>query len=317
MVAQTMRECNASAPAEAPTRVLTLETCLDDFLLASQVSGLAEDSIKSYKQQIGAYIKYTTDTLGINDPCQVTATDVRKWMRDKQLTCKPGALRSMHGFVYRFFSWLVEEGVLGKSPMANIKPPKIPLQFIKPFSSDQIKKLLALCDENRFLGLRNKTIILLFLETGVRLKEMAQMQIGDIDFDGGIIKIMGKGARERVVAIQEKTQSILLRYLLSRTDNYPNLWVTEERVPLTREGIYKVFYLLRKLAGIQNVRCSPHTFRHTSATMMFEAGAREFEVQALLGHSTLTMTRRYVASINSEKAAEAHKRFSPVEHLKL
>ena len=74
---------------------------------------------------------------------------------------------------------------------------------------------------------------------------------------------------------------------------------------------------LGKLAGLKNVRCSPHTFRHTAATMSLDNGAGEFEVQAMLGHSTLTMTRRYVASLNSEKAAEAHKRFSPVERLKL
>jgi integrase/recombinase XerD len=74
---------------------------------------------------------------------------------------------------------------------------------------------------------------------------------------------------------------------------------------------------LAKRARLKDVRCSPHTFHHTSATMMFEAGARKFKVQAILGHSTLTMTGRYIQSINTEKAAEAHKRFSPVEHLKL
>jgi len=74
---------------------------------------------------------------------------------------------------------------------------------------------------------------------------------------------------------------------------------------------------LGQRAGLKNVRCSPHTFRHTAATMCLDNGAGEFEVQAMLGHSTHAMTRRYVASLNSEKAAEAHKRFSPVEHLKL
>jgi len=74
---------------------------------------------------------------------------------------------------------------------------------------------------------------------------------------------------------------------------------------------------LGKRDGLENARCSTHTFRHTAATMCLQNGAREFEVQAMLGHSMLTMTRRYVASLNSEKAAQAHKRFSPVERLKL
>ncbi len=137
------------------------------------------------------------------------------------------------------------------------------------------------------------------------------------DFTQGIIKVHGKGAKERVVAIQPRTQKILLRYLLSRNDGHRCVWVSEERRPLTHWGIENMVQQLGKRAQLQNVRCSPHTFRHTSATMCLQNGAGEFEVQAMLGHSTLTMTRRYVASLNSEKAAEAHKRFSPVEHLKL
>ena len=128
---------------------------------------------------------------------------------------------------------------------------------------------------------------------------------------------MGKGAKERVVPIQQRTQKAILRYLLMRNDTHRCLWVSEERQPLTLWGIQLMIRTLGKRAGLKNVRCSPHTFRHTSATLMLDSGAGEFEVQAILGHSTLAMTRRYVVSLNSEKAAEAHKRFSPVEHLKL
>ena len=85
----------------------------------------------------------------------------------------------------------------------------------------------------------------------------------------------------------------------------------------TPRGIFQVVKKLGRLANLEGVRCSPHTFRHTAATLALENGALEFEVQAMLGHSTLTMTRRYVSSLNSEKAAEAHKRFSPVRNLKL
>lgn len=146
---------------------------------------------------------------------------------------------------------------------------------------------------------------------------MANIQIEDIDFNRGIIKVMGKGARERVVAIQPRTQKAILHYLINRNDTHPCLWVSEEREPLGLSGIYLMINRLGKQAGLKNVRCSPHTFRHTGATMCLNNDAGEFEVQAMLGHSTLTMTRRYVASINSEKAAEAHKRFSPVERLNL
>ena len=131
------------------------------------------------------------------------------------------------------------------------------------------------------------------------------MQIEDIDFDRGIIRVMGKGARERVVAIQPRTQKALLRYLLVRHDGHRCVWVSEEREPLTEWGIAIMIQKLGKRAGLKNVRCSPHTFRHTAATMSLDNGAGEFEVQAMLGHSTLAMTRRYVATLNSEKAIAA------------
>ncbi len=203
--------------------------------------------------------------------------------------------------------------------MATIRPPRMPKTLIKPFNTEDLQKLIFLCnhDNSPFLGARNKAIIMVFLDTGIRLSEIAGMQLDDLDFTRGIIKIMGKGAKERVVAIQQRTQRALLTYLLMRSDGYRCVWVSEERRPLSFWGVENMIRRLGQQAGLKNVRCSPHTFRHTAATMCLANGAGEFEVQAMLGHSTLTMTRRYAASINSEKAAEAHKRFSPVEHLKL
>jgi len=214
---------------------------------------------------------------------------------------------------------MVEEEILKVSPMLRIKPPRIEKKVIVPFKPEHLKKLLELCcnGPSVFCRLRNRALVLIFLDTGIRLKEMSQIAIDDVDFDRGMIKIHGKGAKERFVAIEQRTQKALLQYLLTRNDEYPCVWVSEERLPLTRGGIAMVFRVLKQLANFKDVRCSPHTFRHTSATMCLEGGAGEFQVQAMLGHSTLTMTRRYVATLNSEKAAEAHKRFSPVERLKL
>ena len=177
--------------------------------------------------------------------------------------------------------------------------------------------MLSLCDESRFLGIRNRAIILTFVDTGLRLSEMAGIQLKDIDFDRELIKVMGKGAKERVVGIGKGTQKSVLKYLLIRRDSYPCLWVTEEGKPMQARGIQIMIRRLGKRAGLQNVRCSPHTFRHTFGTWSLLNGASEREVQSLLGHSSQRMTQQYTATINSEQAVVAHKRFSPIDRMSL
>lgn len=287
------------------------------FLIFCKVEGFAPKTIQNYIDIIKPFIAFCRNELGIENTSYLTAHHIRSYLLTFKDRVKPYTFHDYFRAIKRFFNWLVDEDILAVSPMSNMKPPRIPKTLIQPFRLEDLRSLLYLCDDNTFLGIRNKAIILVFLETGLRLSELANIKIKDIDFDRGIIKVMGKGAKERVVAIQHKTQKAILHYLINRKDNHPCLWVTEEHRPLTFHGIQIMIIRLGQRAGLKNVRCSPHTFRHTAATMCLDNGAGEFEVQAMLGHSTLTMTRRYVASLNSEKAAEAHKRFSPVEHLKL
>ena len=126
---------------------------------------------------------------------------------------------------------------------------------------------------------------------------------------------MGKGQRERTVRIGKKTQKAILRYLLMRKDNYPCLWVSEERKPITAGGIQLMIRKLGKRAGLENVRCSPHIFRYTFGTSALLNGGGEFEVQSLLGHSTLSMARRYVATLASENAVVGHRKRGPVDNM--
>jgi len=198
-----------------------------------------------------------------------------------------------------------------------MRSPRVPKRIIRPFSPDNIRDMLLLCDESKFLGIRNRAIILTFVDTGLRLSEMAGIQLKDIDFDRELIRVMGKGARERVVGIGKGTQKALLKYLLIRRDSHPCLWVTEEARPMQARGIQIMIRRLGKRAGITGARPSPHTFRHTFGTWSLLNGASEREVQSLLGHSSQRMTQQYTATINSEHAIKSHKRFSPVDNMAL
>jgi len=295
---------------------------LNAFLLSCRVDELSPATIRDYQQKIGAFVTLAQSNK-ITSPQKVTANHVRMFLLKLHETCKPVSISDYYRCVKRFFNWLVAEGIIERNPMASMRPPRVPKKEIEPFTPAQLRALLLLCDDNTFLGARNKAIILMFVDTGLRVSEMASIKLKDIDIRRGTIKVIGKGSKERIVRIGKRAQKILLKYLIKRNDNYSCLWVTEERRPLRAEGIQIMIRRLGKRAGLQNVRCSPHTFRHTFADQALRNGAGEFEVQSLLGHSTLTMTRKYAAKINSEYAIKGHqgtkerKGFGPVDRMGL
>jgi len=292
----------------------TLESQLKLFLVTCTVNNLSPRSLEDYSQKIGAFVTFCT-TQEIYKLSEVNTSAIRLFLLGTQQRCKPTSVHGYYGCVCRFFNWLVEEGTIKESPMARMHPPKVPKQLIKPFTQDHIDRLLTLCD-NSFVGCRNRAIVLTFLDTGLRLSELANIQLRDIDIDRETIKVMGKGAKERLVRIGEDAQKALLKYILQRNDRLPCLWLTEERKPLQARGIQQMIERLGKRAGLTNVRCSPHTFRHTFAPWMLKLGADLKTVQSLLGHSTIGQTLRYAESVNSEQAVEVHRRCSPVDNMR-
>jgi len=289
---------------------------LKAFLLSCKVDDLSPVTLKDYEQKIGTFVSFCSD-IGARAPNEVTVNHVRMFLLKLQDRCKPHSIHDYYGCVKRFFNWMVLEGALEHNPMSNIRPPRYPRELISPFKVEHIRDLLLLCDQDKFLGIRNRAIILVFLDTGLRLSELAGIQLSDMDFDRGLIKVMGKGAKERVVGIGRTAQKAILKYLLIRRDDHPCLWVTEEQRPMQFRGIQIMIRRLGKRAGLKNVRCSPHTFRHTFGTRAMLNGASEREVQLLLGHNSDRMTKRYTATITSENVVSRHSQFSPVDKMNL
>jgi integrase/recombinase XerC/integrase/recombinase XerD len=246
-------------------------------------------------------------------------------MSQLQETNKPVSVHCYFRAVRRFFNWSMVEKIIEVNPMSVIRPPRVPEKVIIPFSDDDIFKMVNLCDaRNWFIDRRNKAIILTFLDSGLRLLEMFNVKLADVDLGNGSILVMGKGAKQRFVPISHVTSKAIMSYLYMRSDKYPNMWLSEERVPLkSPNSIQQMIGTIAKRAGVTGVRASPHTFRHTFGTRTLENGANVFQVKALLGHATLDMTRKYSASLDSRQAVEAHhgtagrKGFSPVENMKL
>ncbi len=227
-----------------------------------------------------------------------------------------------YSVVRAFFNWCVREGFLSDSPVAKIKLKNPPMTVVQPFSTHEVLKMLQVCDLDlrngaQLLGSRNKAIILMFLDTGLRVSELANIKIDDIDSERGWVKVKGKGAKERVVRIGATAQRALWRYLVYREKNRSqNLWITEEGRPMKSGGIQVMVLRLKERAGLKS-KGNCHRFRHTFALQFLRKDRNPFNLQYLLGHSDLRMVRHYVSTLGMEDALKAHEGASPADTLGL
>lgn len=288
---------------------------LESFILSCRVDELSDSTISDYSYKIGRFIKYCIATK-ITTLEQITAQEIRLFILELQAKQKPVSTLDYYKCIKRFFNWLLAEELIIKNPMQNIRAPKIPKMIIPVFTEEHINNMLRVCDDD-FIGSRNRAIILILLDTGLRRSELAGMKLEDVDVKTNRLLVMGKGAKQRMVRICPRTMQSLLKYVLQRNDTCPNVWVNQQGEPFLSNGIGRMIERVGKRAGVTGVRCSAHTFRHTAATWSLIGGAREFQVQSMLGHSTLKMTKHYTETLASEDAAEAHKKFSPVENMRL
>jgi site-specific recombinase XerD len=220
-----------------------------------------------------------------------------------------------------FFSWLNSEGVIGTNPFERVKIPRPPRKVIPAFSDSQISSLLSIIDSKSAEGYRDYTIILTLLDTGVRVSELCSLRLDNLWLAEGMLKVMGKGNKERIIPIGKQVQRLLWRYINRYRPepagvNCNFLFLTRDGKPLTKDRVQKIMAYYGTKAGLKGVRCSPHTLRHTAAIKFLRNGGDVFSLQRMLGHASLEMTKRYceLADIDVKRA---HMTASPVDNLDL
>jgi site-specific recombinase XerD len=211
------------------------------------------------------------------------------------------------------FNWSVSEGILEISSLVRIKVPRAEKKVVKALSSNEVNQLIGVLG-NRFEGIRNKAIILILVDCGLRLGELLNIKTSDINMEQQLMKVDGKTG-ERVVRYGKTTSIVLNQYLKLRSEvNGHNdyLWLTEKGITLKDSSVETLFIKLRNKTGIH---VHPHLLRHTFATLWLKNGGDSLMLQRLLGHTTLMMTNRYCQAVGCEDAIESHKKFSPVDGL--
>ena len=228
----------------------------------------------------------------------------------------------------RFFAWVMKEGYIEHNPMDGIimnRPQPVPIEPYRPEHIDRMLKVLdhdwqvATTPRQRMRAARDKAMLLLFLESGLRLEEMAKLRMGDIDLERQRVCVwFGKLGKSRLSGFGPQTKKALWRYLSIRPSEVVGdaLWATEEGTPLGVSGVQMVIRRLKKDAGLQYVRGSVHKLRHTFATAYLRHTRDMKGCRLLLGHSTLTMTERYTTFIDAEDALRAYDGKGPLDWLR-
>jgi len=199
--------------------------------------------------------------------------------------------------------------------------PKAPKTLLPSLSVDQLASLIEAVEVSTAQGQRDYTIMILLVDTGLRVSELTRLKVDDINLERRILKVWGKGARERVVPFGVRAQRALLRYVnFHRPEPAMPLtrefFLTESGQPLKARRVQAIIKRYGEKAGIKGIRCSPHTLRHTAAVMWIRNGGDVFSLQQILGHSTLEMVRVYVNLAQSDVEA-AHRRYSPADNIDL
>ena len=233
-------------------------------------------------------------------------------------------LESRHRYfreVRCFFNWLVAAEYLERSPFRGMRNVRLPQRIVQSFSGDELARLLAACAADSAIGTRDRAMLLTLLDTGVRCSELVQLQLEDLDFADGRLRVLhGKGNKQRVVPFAGRCRDALQLYIGARGALPGPLFLAatghgglREEVGLQPNGLKQMLRRLARATGIPKVHA--HRFRHTFATWAIQHDARELDVQCLLGHSSPDMVRRYSSSYRSEQAALRHARFSPADQM--
>lgn len=216
-----------------------------------------------------------------------------------------------------FFNWLHSEGYTKESRLERLKTPRAPQKLIDPLSQEETALVLSTLDPQASWGARDFAIVVLALDTGLRLSELVGADMKDLHLEEGYVKVMGKGQKERIVPFGGSAQKALMKYIY----HFRPEPVSEEKVFLHLDGTpmtpLALQLVLRRAAHASGVgRLHAHLLRHTFAVNYLMNGGDVFTLQQILGHTTLEMVRHYV-NLASAHVMTQHKRFSPVDRMNL
>ena len=294
-------------PAELPLRVVA-----DWFFTDCKARNLQPKTVHFYQLKLS----YLLEAAGDWKVKDITTAHLRLLVNHYHEKRKWSVGTTNHAITTWkvFFGFLEQEEYLRENPARRLEKMKGARYLPEPFSIGDLQRLLAATGTG-LCGARDTVMYLLLLDTGIRLGELMGLCLDDVDMALGQIRVFGKGRKERLVPFSPPVRRALMKYLALRetvTHGEDELWVSEGGLPFTKDGFNTQLRRVAKRAKVQHAHA--HRFRHTMATMYLQQGGHSAHLQRLLGHTTPTMTNRYVHLADID-ARDDHQTASPATHL--
>lgn len=274
--------------------------------------GLSENSLAGYSADLAALLGFLADkSFPLEDVSMRELSLYLMFLRTKGLQSR--SLARQLSAIRGLFGFAVDEGWLKEDPSALLENPKLSRKLPEFLTRDEISTILALPDHETMLGMRDRTMLELLYAAGLRVSELIDLRVLDYDSQVGILKVFGKGSKERLVPVHYTAQEVVGMYLQSTRPRFRPaedfMFLNRSGKGLTRQGVWKLIKKYAQQAGIKR-SISPHTFRHSFATHLLEGGADLRTVQLLLGHADISATEIYT-HVQSERLIALHREFHP------
>ena len=301
---------------------ISLSRAIDGYFIAAHARRLSSHTLQDYDTTFRKFQQF----LGQDPPlASITAAEIRAFLNSLEgLSAK--TLLNYHTGLSALWTWAVKEEIVARHIVRDVQPPQPDKREIVPFSEHEVKAMLAACDRSRGYSrpgkrrcdnqrptaLRDRAIILLLVDTGLRASELCELRLRQVDLKSHQVIVMGKGRKERILPIAPRTAQTLWRYLATRDDTDRDtayLFTTHAGSSISRYSLRRLLSRIGQRAGVLDAH--PHRFRHTFAITFLRNGGNVFALQRILGHSSIEMVQRYLAIAQTD-LQNAHHQASPV-----
>lgn len=282
------------------------------FEVSLRARNRSPKTIRSYLEAVDLYREFAV-TSGLPTAVDCIKRDnVEEFIADQLSRWTPKTAQIRYGSLQQFFRWCDEEGETPSgTPMAKMKPPSLPDVPVPVVSDDDLSRLLKACEGTSFACRRDMAIIRLFIDCGLRLSEVSDLKVSDLDWNLQVVIVMGKGARPRSVPFGARTAQALDRYLRARKQHKSasssSLWLGKAG-SLRSNGVAQI--LRRRCIEAHIDKLHPHQLRHTAAHTLAKGGMGDSDMMRIFGWRSRQMLTRYGASAADERAHDAFRRLA-------